>query len=198
MRKGYDNTRMPEGWTTSVYVSKTITMTITKPITATNVGYVPSSPSQPAQPNYPQGGYPVSSAQPSVKSYPAAPKISTKVITMTKVATPYSAVPYASSAVPYVPATPNKPSAPAYVPAPNAPSAVPYVPSAKNATTPSTPQGYSASSSKPYPAQYTGAASRVGTGVSAVFVIVLASSCCKKNNAHICFLACMCLCEDID
>ncbi|KAH7402727.1 glycoside hydrolase superfamily [Pyrenochaeta sp. MPI-SDFR-AT-0127] len=167
----------PEGWTTSVYVDKTITVTITKPIhPATDVPAYPTSKPdvypadypaspKPSSPTYPEADKPVYGAdKPSEPEYPVEDEkvTSTKVqyITLTKVPVPYTPVPHAP--VPHVSSAPY-----AAVPygAKNGTSA--YVPKPTGTGKPTKPSSYS-------PPEFEGAASRFGVGLTAVVGVVAA------------------------
>ncbi|KAF1841583.1 glycoside hydrolase family 18 protein [Cucurbitaria berberidis CBS 394.84] len=201
----------PEGWTTSVYVDKTVTLTITKPVHAsTNVPVYPAAP-KPSSPSYPGSDKPVYPAEYPKKpegkkpEYPVEHATSTllQYVTLTKVAVPYTAVPYASSAiytpvpqassavytpVPQVSSAVYTPvpqvSSAVYTPVPQVSSAVytpaPYVPvyGSKNGTSAYVPKptgtGKPTMPSSYAPPEFEGAASRFGVGLTAVVAVVAA------------------------
>lgn len=158
----------PEGWTTSVYVDQTVTVTLTKPMhPATGVPAYTSSVPQVYPAGYPSPPKASSAISPGSDEYPSTPEASSapeypvedststlvQYVTLTKVPVAYTAVPYASSA-PYAP--------------------VPY--GAKNATSAYVPQptgtGSPAQASSYVPTEFEGAASRFSVGLTAVVAVV--------------------------
>lgn len=203
----------PEDWTTSVYVDKTVTVTLTKPVNAPT--YVPAYPSsgpsvylanypsapKPSSPVYEQAypekasepEYPTVAASSKAAEYPAYPAgskaaeypvyaesskaptypahsgvpaylkkpvedVTSTVVqyaTLTKVPVAYTPAPYPTAPAPYVPVGAAKNSTSAYAPKPT------------GTGKPSKPSSYT-------PAEFEGAASRFGVGLTAVVGVVAA------------------------
>ncbi|KAF1947336.1 hypothetical protein EJ02DRAFT_417918 [Clathrospora elynae] len=169
----------PEGWTTSVYVDKTVTVTITRPVhPATDVPTYPSSVPEVYPADYPSS--PLSSGKPAypavpeaskAPSYPEVPEYPAIPAQSSSAAHQYPTVPVASEypkkPVGQTTSTLSKVPVPAYTPAPY-PSSVgggaSYVPAGSASAYVPKPSGTGAPTkpSSSAPSEFEGAANQAG------------------------------------
>jgi chitinase len=162
---------------TSVYVCNkcgpaVVTYTITKPATpATNVPVVPTMPAMPSGPNY-GGEKPQPPAKESTPSYGGDKPANTPSYDVPKKqevpaeSTTVEIVYVTKTPVPVVPTAKNTPMPYPSAPAQNGTSGYPVKPSGTGAALPSKPASYTP------PAQFTGAASHVGVGMTGFLAVV--------------------------